>query len=142
MNSLPTSKGYFTQWAAQFYVAAELARRGYQVTLTLGMAPMRDLLVVSPSGRHFSVEVKGLRRPNWWIIGKPKTDVYYVLTYIPEKTDQPPEFFIMTIKEVEEEENRHIEDLKKRGREVTELEYGFTWKVVFKYRNHWNILPS
>ena len=53
------SKRYQTQWAGQFYVAAELTRRGYLVSLTLGNAPVVDLLVVSPDGEHFGVDVKG-----------------------------------------------------------------------------------
>jgi hypothetical protein len=56
----PNSKRYKTQWAAQFYAAAELTRRGYLVSLTLGNAPVADLLAVSPSGKHFMVDVKGL----------------------------------------------------------------------------------
>ena len=45
-------KKYQTQWASQFFAAAELIRRGDQVALTLGNAPVTDLLVVSPEGIH------------------------------------------------------------------------------------------
>ena len=40
-----TLKRYCVQWAAQFFVAAELTRRGYIVSFTLGNAPETDLHV-------------------------------------------------------------------------------------------------
>ena len=52
-------KRYRTQWATQFYVAAELTRRGYLVSLTFGNAAVSDLLVSSPSGNNFTVDTKG-----------------------------------------------------------------------------------
>lgn len=53
-----SSKRYQTQWAGQFYVAAELTRRGYIVSFTLGNAPTTDLLARVPEGEAFSVEVQ------------------------------------------------------------------------------------
>ena len=48
-------KKYKTQWTAQFFVAAELTRRGYLVTFTLGNAKDVDLLAVSPKARNFAL---------------------------------------------------------------------------------------
>ncbi len=62
------SKKYQTQWTSQFYVAAELTRRGYLVSLTLGNAPKADLLVVSPNEKTFKVDVKGQRNKSFWLI--------------------------------------------------------------------------
>jgi hypothetical protein len=43
------ARGHQTQWAAQFAVASELCKRGYEVALTLGhTTPDADLMVVSP----------------------------------------------------------------------------------------------
>jgi len=47
---------YKTQWAAQFFAAAELTRRGYLVSLTFGNAPASGLHVQSPIGTQFTVE--------------------------------------------------------------------------------------
>jgi len=139
-------KRYFTQWAAQFYVAAELTRRGYLVSLTLGMAPKADLLVVSPSGKHFMVDVKGLSSPNWWIIGEHglelHEDLYFILVYIPKDPEQSPRFFAMTSYDVKTEIEKHLDELRAREREITNLEYGFYWKVAFKYENRWDKLPT
>jgi hypothetical protein len=52
-----------TQWAAQFAVAAELCKRGYEVSFTMGNAtPVADLMLVSPLKRMFLIDVKGLYR--------------------------------------------------------------------------------
>jgi hypothetical protein len=58
---------FSTQWSAQFYVAAELTRRGYLVSLTLGSARFADLLVVSPGGSRFEIDVKGQSTRNFWV---------------------------------------------------------------------------
>jgi len=138
-------KGYFTQWASQFCVAAELTRRGYLVTLPLGNAPKTDIMAISPSGKRFTVEVKGLGEGNWWIIGKvePSEDLFYILVHVPrEDPTQRPRFFIMKSDEVKNEEDKYIEEKKAKGKKVTEMDYGFAWKTVFKYENQWDKLPK
>jgi hypothetical protein len=50
-----------TQWAAQFAVASELCKRGYEVSFTLGHnTPLADLTAISPE-EHFKflIDVKG-----------------------------------------------------------------------------------
>src|SRR5258706_15593126 len=91
-------RGHQTQWAAQFAVASELCKRGYEVAFTSGNAtPVADLMVVSPEGKEmFLVDVKGLYRMNPWLI-KRKTGngkLFYILAYVP--TDAPHEFFVLT----------------------------------------------
>jgi hypothetical protein len=53
-----------TQWAAQFAVASELCKRGYEVAFTMGNHPMKDLMVISPTNVSFVVDVKGLYKRN------------------------------------------------------------------------------
>jgi len=48
-----------TQWAATYLVAAELTRRGYRVGWPMGNAPVKDLLIESPKGLRFEIDVKG-----------------------------------------------------------------------------------
>lgn len=49
-----------TQWATQFLVASELVRRDYTVSFTMGNhTPNADLMVGTPSGKQFWVDVKG-----------------------------------------------------------------------------------
>jgi hypothetical protein len=102
---LPSPKrGHQTQWAAQFAVASELVKRGYEVAFTNGnCTPLADLMVVSPSTRKmFLVDVKGLHKPNCWLVTKrPATEnLFYILAYVP--TDQPNQFFVMTQVQVNE----------------------------------------
>lgn len=54
-----------TGLAGEFFVAAELLKRGHQVALTMGNAKAIDLMVqVAGTDRVLSVEVKTLRGPN------------------------------------------------------------------------------
>ena len=136
------TKEYFTQWAAQFYVAAELTRRGYLVALTLGNAPKTDLMVESPGGSRFAVDVKGLRERNWWIVRHPREDVFYVFVHVPENPEEPPRFCVMTGSEVREEVERYLEEARSRGKVIKETDYGLTWKTPFKHENRWDKLPK
>src|SRR5713101_1849633 len=91
-----------TQWAAQFAVASELCKRGYEVAFTMGNAtPLADLMVVSPaSKKNFLIDVKGLYKPNPWVIKKKITrdSLYYVLAFVPDDTNN--RFFILSQKQV------------------------------------------
>ena len=65
MASNAQATRYKTQWATQFYAAAELTRRGYLVSLTFGNAAVSDLHVQSPDGVLFTVDVKGQSSRNF-----------------------------------------------------------------------------
>ena len=76
-----------TQWAAQFAVASELCKLGYEVALTLGNHPAVDLVVISPRKKKtFQVEVKGLYEPNYWQLKKqkPRKELFYVFAHVPD----------------------------------------------------------
>ena len=66
-------KNFQTQWLAQFLVAAELTRRGYTVTFSLGNCPVIDLMVRVPgTNASFVVDVKGTsnKYSGWWMSRK------------------------------------------------------------------------
>src|SRR6266478_3426074 len=90
--------GHQSQWAAQFAVASELCKRGYEVSFTMGNAtPLADLMVVSPKLKQmFLIDVKGLYRKNPWVLKRKPTraNLYYVFAYVP--TGEPNQFFVMT----------------------------------------------
>src|SRR5258708_33193587 len=76
-----------TQWAAQFAVASELCKRGYEISFTMGNAtPLADLMVVSPKRRMFLIDVKGLYRPNPWVVKRKvaQKELYYVFAFVPD----------------------------------------------------------
>ena len=51
---------------ARGYLMYELARQGYYVQITDSRFPTYDMLVVSPGGKHFGIEVKGQSTKNFW----------------------------------------------------------------------------
>ena len=135
-------KRYRTQWTSQFYVAAELTRKGYMVALTLGNAPTTDLMVVSPSGKQFKVQVKGLSSKNFWLIKKrQENDLYYVFVYLP-KDSKPPKFFIMNSKEVANKIEEHKKFVEPRGKIYKKFDEGFNWSTVLEHENKWDKLPT
>jgi hypothetical protein len=61
-QSKQAQSSHQTRWAAQFAVASELCKRGYEVALTVGNHPLIDLMVISPKnlpcGRKRTVQAE------------------------------------------------------------------------------------
>lgn len=136
------TRKYQTQWAAQFFTAAELTRKGCLVSLTLGNAQRTDLLVVSPTGTPFKVQCKGQSTRNFWLIKRPEPEnnLFYVLTYLPQ--NKSPQYFILTSREVQREHDDHKQRKLKIRKKYREDINGFNWTVVFPYENKWDKLPK
>jgi hypothetical protein len=119
-----------SQWAAQFAVASELCKRDYQVSLTLGNHPIIDLMVISPCGEQFLVDVKGLWKPApWFVKRKPITrNLYYVLTYVPP--GEPNQFFVMS----QATANELIRDHPTAS--------DIRWVAAEQHLNRWDVLPA
>jgi hypothetical protein len=81
---------------ARGYLTYQLARKGYRVQLTDSRFPAEDVLVVSPSGKHFGIEVKGQSTKNFWRFKyrKPHPETYFALVYVPQ--GDAPRVFIMS----------------------------------------------
>lgn len=120
-----------TQWAAQFAVASELCKRGYEVAFTMGNHPRRDLMVISPKGASFSVDVKGLYRRNWWLVTPKALDpgLYYVLAFVPD--DAPNRFFVLSQQQVNAEIAAGPDTFQ-----------GLAWAAALPHEGAWeNVLP-
>jgi hypothetical protein len=135
------TRGHQTQWSAQFAVASELCKRGYEVAFTSGhTTPVADLMVVSPISKEmFLVDVKGLYRKNPWLIKRKakRTNLFYILAYVP--TNEPNQFFIMAQQHVTKLIQSELMRLKRAdGYPVT----GFVWKLALPYENAWDALPK
>lgn len=92
--------------ASEFLVAGELARRGFNVTMTFGNTKAIDLLL-EKNGKLIPVQVKGMQRKAsiCWNISLSKLQnqsVIYVLVNLNADTLQPPEYFILTEDEVKQ----------------------------------------
>jgi hypothetical protein len=57
------SDGQKSGLAGEFFVAAELLKRGLQTSLTLGNAKSIDLFAINDKGTSFTIQVKALRSP-------------------------------------------------------------------------------
>jgi hypothetical protein len=133
-----------TQWAAQFAVASELCKRGYEVAFTMGNHPLVDLMVISPKNRSFLVDVKGLHRKNFWLVSpKPnRADLFYVLAYVP--AGEPNRFFVTTQRKVNQQIMRSIRLMKAAGRNMEkELPFvGVKWSTAESFEDRWQVLPK
>jgi len=90
--------------ASEFYVAGELARLGYNVTITFGNTKAIDSLIQKDM-EVYKVQVKGIQATKsiCWTVDKTKVtgDLYFVLINL--HVDQPalkPDFFVLTGNEV------------------------------------------
>lgn len=133
--------GRVTQWAAQFAVASELCKRGHEVAFTLGHnTPLADLMVISPSKRHFLIDVKGLSSRTSWLVKRklPRRGLYYVLAFVPE--GKPNRFFILS----QFQANKLVEDhFRKRPRKTKRPRWdGFYFNDPTKFEDSWDMLPS
>jgi hypothetical protein len=134
--------GHQTQWAAQFAVASELCKRGYEVAFTMGNHPQVDLMVISPKRHNFHIDVKGLYRKNFWLVSqKPtKTALFYVFAYVP--AEKPNGFFIMTQKQVNDEIKKSIRRKKARLQNPRKEFLGIKWGTAESFKDCWEVLPK
>jgi hypothetical protein len=138
-----------TQWAAQFAVASELCKRGYQVALTLGNHPAVDLMVQSPKGVQFTIDVKGLYKSNFWVVKEKelKDRLFYVFAFVPTGTEN--RFHIATQKEVnaalkakyEVDRKRTIAKGKSMPSEDKISISVLPFKLEPQWEDKWSILP-
>ena len=140
------SSNYWTQWAAQFFVGAELTRRRYVASFTLGNAPRTDLLVTSRKGVGFRVEVKGLKSRNYWIVRPSSPDAHLFYVFVSLLKSDPPRYFVLTSQQVRkvcsDKENEARRRAKETGRPFDARWGGFNWGAVLEYEDKWDTLPD
>jgi hypothetical protein len=75
-----------TEQAARGYLTYALAMRKYRSILADSRFPSEDMLVVSPSGKHFGIEVKGQSTKNFWRFNyrKPNPQIFWAFVYVPQ----------------------------------------------------------
>jgi len=82
--------------AGEFFVAAELLKRGLQTSLTLGNAKSIDLFAINDEGTRFTIQVKALRSPNYFLIDLERVqDACYYVFVVLNKPDVPPDYYIV-----------------------------------------------
>ncbi|MHB1020700.1 MAG: PDDEXK-like family protein [Coriobacteriia bacterium] len=125
--------GQLSGLAGEFFVAAELLKRGIQTSVTFGNAKAIDLLATNPeTDEQFTVQVKTLRRRNWFPIdcAKAKASHIYVFVLL-NKPDQPVDYFIVPGRELTENPGQF-------GKGVDDLKFpGINWSALGGYKNNW-----
>lgn len=87
--------------AGEYYVAAELSRRGYLAAITLRNSDGVDILISNIDGdKLFSIQVKSTQNKRKWILSqKVETEFsekkYLVFVNIPSDINIKPEFIIV-----------------------------------------------
>src|SRR5581483_7039323 len=127
--------GHRTQWTAQFAVASELCKLGYEVAFTMGNHPSVDLMVHSPHQKAFLIDVKGLYKKNYWAIKAKiaKENLFYVLAFVPDNDHN--RYFILTQAQVNEEIEADRAVARARG--VSETVTGIPWRRAESYEGAW-----
>jgi hypothetical protein len=138
---------HYTGWAGLLAVAAELSRRGYDASITLGNTPALDLICSSPAGEPFKVQVKSASGPNWVRIQKalleatPKIDLFLAVVLVPKDTRRPFEFYILTHSEACDLYGKQRRT-RLDGRPYKPGFEGLSWGDVRPYVSRWDKLPK
>ncbi len=125
---------------ARSYLMYELAKRGYCVQITDSRFPTYDMLVVSPSGKHFGIEVKGQSTKNFWRFNErqPHAEMYYAFVFVPK--NDIPRVFIMDSTTTMQLWKEYKDEVLKRGREYGQ--WGLRWTQPHPYENRYDMLPQ
>jgi hypothetical protein len=89
--------------AGEFFVTAELLRRGLLASITYGNAKKADVVALAPNGTSAVVlEVKSTTQDSWIVGGAvpAPSEHLWVFVYMPPSNDQPPRYFVLTSSEL------------------------------------------
>lgn len=130
--------GQLSGLAGEFFVAAELLKRGLQTSVTFGNAKAIDLLATNPeTGRSFAVQVKALRKTNYFPIkpGRVNREHVYVFVLL-NKPGQAVEYFIVPGRVL-------VEDAPRFGKDFQHPTFpGIHPRVLGDFRDGWSIFDS
>jgi hypothetical protein len=119
----------------------QLARHGYCVQITDSRFPTYDMLVVSPGGKHFGIEVKGQSTPNFWRFNEraPRREMYYAFVFVPP--DGEPRVFVMRSTEAMRLWKEYKEKTMKRTGKDSGI-WGLNWTQPHRFENQYDRLPK
>ena len=121
--------------AGEFFVGAELYRRGFNVGITLGNTEEIDLLA-EKDGKQIKIQVKAIQRKEsiCWNIkrNKVKDNIFFVLVNLNAEILTQPEFYILTGGEISQKLK-----LVESGRDYIDLN---AVKNVDGFKDNWDKL--
>jgi len=148
---------YHLSMAGEFFVAAELQRRGFSAAVTYGNAKRADVVAFSRSGdKAIVIEVKTTSNPKW-IVGarlpdanaSPARPKPWVFVYIPLDPKGSPSYYIILQSKLREALTPEDTRYRKQYKETHGEEYGDRAGVVGflksdadKYENKWETITS
>jgi hypothetical protein len=126
-----------TALAGEFFVAAELTKRGLQTSVTFGNAKNIDLLAYNPTTkRTFAVQVKSLRSANFFLIGHSDIERHAIYVFVLlNRVNEAVQYFVVSGEELYAEPGRfsHWFTAPKmpgiHSNLLLELGYGGAWEV-------------
>ncbi len=126
---------------ARGYLMYELARRGYRVQITDSRFPTYDMLVVSPLGKHFGIEVKGQSTKNFWRFNDraPHSEMYYAFVFVPQ--DGTPRVFVMDSATTMKLWKEYKDNAIKKGAKEDNI-WGLNWTQPHPFENRYDMLPE
>lgn len=92
--------------AGEYYVAAEISRRGYLAAITLRNSDGIDILVSDTNGeKSLSIQVKTTQNKRKWILSKKvengySENKYFIFVNIPADLNSIPEYYIVNSKDL------------------------------------------
>lgn len=125
-----------SQLEGQHSVAAELCARGYIPTVLPERTHMCDLLVLSPAGESFAVEVKANRERNSWFCKRPADDAA-ADTWVFVELHPQRRFYVLTKGEVQQEC-----DTYQREKPRNAGDEGFKASQLDRHADKWEKLPA
>lgn len=140
-NRLMALSRHNVEQMARGYFMYQQARRGYNVQITDSRFPAVDMLVVSPTGKYFGVDVKGQRTNNFWRFNErePRTDLFYAFVYVPEQGT--PRVFIMDSATTMRLWSEYKDNSIARG-SAEENIWGLRWTQPHPYEDRYDLLPE
>jgi hypothetical protein len=141
---------YQTGMAGEFLVAGELNRHGKSATIMFGNAKKADV-VANNNGCYITVEVKTTSKLKW-VIGNSlpniSGNVVWVLVYLPVDKLEPPEYYILTNKEMCEILN-NLDSVyregyhKRKGKDYTGKPiFSVKRALVKSHKNRWDKISA
>ncbi len=136
-----------TATAAVLALGAELSRRGYDVTFTMGNTAKIDMMCAVPNRPAFKIQVKGISNRAAFFVGEkffdgnPQSDLFLVVVYVPKiETEGPMEFYILKHEQAQDE-FQSLPQKQKDGQDFKAGTSGLTWKSISNYKDEWNAFP-
>ena len=138
------AENYHLAMAGEYYVAAELHRRGIQAAVTHGNAKRADVVAFLPGGGSVMVEVKSTQGSGWVVGRVPERRADpWVFVRVPAPSEQVgPTFYVVPQSAIHDilapmEDERRRTFMERRGREPKPPVWSLTREQVEPFLGQW-----